>query len=75
MENEKRQGINDFSSLFMVINDRNKPNYYVHDSWFTFKPVLLNCKLRPTIPARALFRLGLRKFFVNGCQRQENPDS
>jgi hypothetical protein len=36
--------------------------------------VLKNCKLRPFIRPDAIFRVGLRKFFVNGCQRQENPD-
>ena len=37
--------------------------------------VLKNCKLRSFLPPDALFRLGLRKFLVNGCQRQENSNS
>jgi hypothetical protein len=30
MENEKRQGLNDFSSLFMVIKGRILRNYRIH---------------------------------------------
>jgi len=38
-------------------------------------PVLKNCKLRLFVLSNGGIRLVLRKFFVNGCQRQENPNS
>src|SRR6185312_5007854 len=37
--------------------------------------ILKNCKLTLFVPPDAIFLLGLRKFYVNGCQRQENSDS